>query len=166
MSRKAEIIKEILVGIGIMGGVVFVSIVAPNLFTVFSSKYKPKRKYNNTQVKRSLNRLETNGMVRMSEKDGQVKISLTKKGQKKTIDALKAEWRPQAERNVRMELGLSEIARNENVSISDQELQAEIDKIQDAKVKQQFEQQEPRLQLRHALRQTRTLDLLKKLVAG
>ena len=88
------------------------------------------------------------------------------KSQNKTLDALKSEWKAQAEKNVRMELGLAEIARNENVSISDQELQAEIDKIQDAKVKQQFEQQEPRLQLRHALRQTRTLDLLKKLVAG
>lgn len=87
------------------------------------------------------------------------------KGQNKTLDQLKGEWRPQAEKNVRMELGLAEVARQENVTISDPELQAEIDKIQDARVKQQFTQQEPRLQLRHALRQTRTLDLLKKLVA-
>ena len=87
------------------------------------------------------------------------------KSQNKTLDQLKGEWRPQAEKNVRMELGLAEIARLENVTISDAELQAEIDKIQDARVKSQFTQQEPRLQLRHALRQTRTLDLLKKLVA-
>lgn len=86
------------------------------------------------------------------------------KGQKKTIDQLKAEWRPQAERNVRMELGLSEIARQEGVNISDQELQAEIDKIQDNRVKQQFTQQEPRMHLRHALRQTKTLNLLKTIV--
>ncbi len=85
------------------------------------------------------------------------------KGQGKTIEQLKTEWQPQAEKNVRMELGLAEIARMENVVVLDQELQAEIDKIQDAKIKQQFEYQEPRLQLRHALRQTRTLDLLKKL---
>lgn len=88
------------------------------------------------------------------------------KGQGKTLEGLRAEWRPQAEKNVRMELGLSEIARQENVNISDEDLQAEIDKIQDAKVKQQFESQEPRLHLRHALRQTRTLDLLKKMVGG
>jgi trigger factor len=87
------------------------------------------------------------------------------KGQKKTLEQIKSEWRPQAEKNVRMELGLSEIARMENVAVSDAELQAEIDKIQDAKVKQQFEAQEPRLHLRHALRQTRTLNLLKGLVA-
>lgn len=86
------------------------------------------------------------------------------KGQKKTVEQLKAEWRPQAERNVRMELGLSEIARQENVNISDQELQAEIDKIQDNKVKQQFTQQEPQMHLRHALRQTKTLNLLKTIV--
>lgn len=86
------------------------------------------------------------------------------KGQKKTADQLKAEWRPQAERNVRMELGLSEIARGENVNITDEELQAEVDKIQDNKVKQQFTQQEPRMHLRHALRQTKTLNLLKTIV--
>ena len=63
-----------------------------------------------------------------------------------------------------MELGLSEIARQEGVNISDDELQAEIDKIQDARVKQQFSQQEPKMQLRHALRQTKTLNLLKGLV--
>lgn len=88
------------------------------------------------------------------------------KSQGKTLEQIKNEWRVQAEKNVRMELGLAEVARLENVSISDQELQAEIDKIQDNKVKQQFEAQEPRLHLRHALRQTRTLDLLKKMVAG
>lgn len=88
------------------------------------------------------------------------------RGQGKTLEQLKKEWEPQAEKNVRMELGLSEIARMENVNITDEELQAEIDKIQDAKVKQQFDAQEPRLHLRHALRQTKTLDLLKKLVTA
>jgi len=88
------------------------------------------------------------------------------KSQNKTLDQIKTEWRVQAERNVRMELGLAEIARQENVSITDAELQAEIDKIQDQKVKSQFTQQEPRLHLRHALRQTRTLDLLKKMVGA
>src|SRR3989344_1075054 len=88
------------------------------------------------------------------------------KGQGKTLDQIKAEWRPQAEKNVRMELGLAEIARQENVVISDQELQAEVEKITDPKVKKQFEGQEPKLHLRHALRQTRTLDLLKKMVGG
>ena len=87
------------------------------------------------------------------------------KGQGKTMDALKKEWRAQAEKNVRMELGLAEIARMENVQVTDVELQVEIDKIADARVKKQFESQEPRLHLRHALRQTRTLNLLKNLVA-
>lgn len=88
------------------------------------------------------------------------------KSQGKTLEQIKNEWRIQAEKNVRMELGLAEIARAENVAISDQELQAEVDKIQDQRVKQQFVQQEPRLHLRHALRQTRTLDLLKKIAGG
>lgn len=88
------------------------------------------------------------------------------KGQGKTLEQLKNEWKPQAEKNVRMELGLAEIARTENVNISDADLQAEIDKIQDARVKAQFGSQEPRLHLRHALRQTKTLNLLKTLVAS
>lgn len=88
------------------------------------------------------------------------------KGQGKTLEQIKNEWRPQAEKNVRMELGLADIARMENISISDAELQAEVDKIQDSRVKKQFDAQEPRLHLRHALRQTRTLDLLKKMVGG
>ncbi len=88
------------------------------------------------------------------------------RNQNKTLDQLKTEWRVQAEKNVRMELGLAEIARTENVVIADNDLQAEIDKIQDARVKKQFEAQEPRLQLRHALRQTKTLDLLKKMVGA
>ncbi|OGE16150.1 hypothetical protein A2769_03615 [Candidatus Daviesbacteria bacterium RIFCSPHIGHO2_01_FULL_37_27] len=87
------------------------------------------------------------------------------RGQGKTLDQLKNEWKVQAEKNVRMELGLSEIARAENVNITDSDLQSEIDKITDEKVKRQFEIQEPRLHLRHALRQTKTLNLLKTLVA-
>ncbi len=86
------------------------------------------------------------------------------KGQNKTLEGLKNEWRVQAEKNVRMELGLAEIARQEKVEITDAELQAEIDKIQDGKMKAQFEAAEPRLHLKHSLRQIRTLDLLKTLV--
>ncbi len=87
------------------------------------------------------------------------------KSQSKTLESLRAEWKPQAEKNVRMELGLSEIARLENVEISDAELQAEIEKVTDPRMKAQFEQQEPRLHLKHSLRQVRTLNLLKALVA-
>lgn len=87
------------------------------------------------------------------------------KSQKKTVESIKQEWRAQAEKNVRMELGLSEVARLENVNIGDDELQAEIDKIQDARVKSQFSADEPKMHLRHALRQTKTLNLLKGLVS-
>lgn len=86
------------------------------------------------------------------------------RSQNKTVEQIKNEWKPQAEKNVRMELGLSEIARQEGVNIAEDELQAEIDKIQDARVKSQFNQQEPRMHLRHALRQTKTLNLLKTIV--
>lgn len=84
------------------------------------------------------------------------------KSQNETVESIKNKWRPQAEKNVRMELGLAEIGRLENVNITDEEVQSEIDKIQDARLKTQFEAQEPRLHLRHNLRQIRTLDLLKR----
>ncbi len=86
------------------------------------------------------------------------------KSQGKTLEGIKEEWRPQAEKNVRMELGLAQIATTEKIDITDAELQAEIDKIQDAKLKAQFEAQEPRMHLRHSLRQIRTLDFLKTIV--
>ncbi|OGE25774.1 hypothetical protein A3H85_01900 [Candidatus Daviesbacteria bacterium RIFCSPLOWO2_02_FULL_40_8] len=86
------------------------------------------------------------------------------RSQNETSEGIKNKWRPQAEKNVRMELGLAEVARLENVVISDEEVQAEIDKIQDARLKSQFESQEPRLHLKHNLRQIKTLDLLKKLL--
>jgi trigger factor len=88
------------------------------------------------------------------------------KGQNETLEGIKGKWREQAEKNVRMELGLSEIARAENVNITDTELQEEIDKIQDARIKSQFEAEEPKMHLRHALRQTKTLNLLKTVVGG
>lgn len=86
------------------------------------------------------------------------------KNQNETLESIKTKWQEQAEKNVRMELGLAEIARQEKVEITDTELQAEIDRISDAKLKAQFEAQEPRLHLRHSMRQIRTLDLLKGLV--
>jgi len=86
------------------------------------------------------------------------------KSQGKTVEGLKNDWRVQAERNVKMELGLSEIAHQEKVEITDEQLRAEIDKIQDARLKKQFEAEQPRLHLRHSLRQMKTLDLLKDLV--
>lgn len=85
------------------------------------------------------------------------------KSQNETLDSIKDKWKAQAEKNVRMELGLSEIAKSENVTISDDELKAEIDKIQDQRIKSQFEAEEPKMHLRHALRQTKTLNLLKNL---
>lgn len=86
------------------------------------------------------------------------------KSQNKTLEGLKSEWRAQAEKNVRMELGLAEVARQEKIEISEEVLQAEIDKIQDNRLKAQFDSQEPRLHLKHSLRQLKTLDFLKTLV--
>ncbi len=112
-------------------------------------------------VKDELNRMMVSLQRRVSEMGLLVEDYLKSQGE--TSETIKDKWKVQAEKNVRMELGLAEIAKLENVNITDQELQAEIDKITDARMKAQFEQQEPRLHLRHNLRQMRTLDLLKNL---
>lgn len=85
------------------------------------------------------------------------------KSQNETVESMKNRWKPQAEKNVRMELGLAEIGKLENVDVTDNEVQAEIDKVQDPRVKAQLQTQEPRLRLKHDLRQMKTLDLLKSL---
>jgi FKBP-type peptidyl-prolyl cis-trans isomerase (trigger factor) len=113
-------------------------------------------------IQDELNRMLVSLQKRVSEMGLLVDDYLKSQGE--TTEGIKTKWREQAEKNVRMELGLAEIGRLENINITDQELQAEIDKIQDARMKAQFEQQEPRLHLRHNLRQIRTLDLLKSLV--
>lgn len=113
-------------------------------------------------VQDELNRMLVSLQRRVSEMGLLVDDYLKSQGE--TVESIKNKWREQAEKNVRMELGLAEIGRLENINISDSELQAEIDKIQDARMKAQFDQQEPRLHLRHNLRQIRTLDLLKSLV--
>lgn len=84
--------------------------------------------------------------------------------QNKTLDQLRKDWKTKAEKNVKIELGLAKISKLENIIISESDLQNKIDTIQDAKIKQQFVSKEARLHLRHSLRQTKTLNHLKKLI--
>lgn len=86
------------------------------------------------------------------------------KKQAKTTQSLQEEWRATAEKNLRMELGLAEIARLENITISEIELQDQIDKVKDPQARTNFESKNLRLRLHHALRQAKTLKHLKKIV--
>lgn len=113
-------------------------------------------------IEDELNRMMVSIQKRVSEMGLMLEDYL--KSQNETVEGLRTKWRPQAEQNVRMELGLAEIARLENIDITDQEVQVEVDKIQDGRLKAQFEAAEPRLQLRHSLRQIKTLEFLKGLV--
>lgn len=114
-------------------------------------------------VEDELNRMLVNLQRRVT--DAGLLLDDYLKSQGRSVEAQKNEWRPQAVKNVKMELGLSEIARAENVQISDEQLQAEIDKIQDGRLKAQMEAQEPRMHLRHSLGQVATLNKLKKIIA-
>lgn len=113
-------------------------------------------------VEDELNRMLVNLQRRVT--DAGLLLDDYLKSQGRSVETQKNEWRPQAVKNVKMELGLSELARAENVQISDEQLQAEIDKIQDGRLKAQMESQEPRMHLRHSLRQVATLDKLKKII--
>lgn len=114
-------------------------------------------------IEDELNRMLVSLQRRVADMGLLLEDYLKSQNPSQTVDDLRKKWREQAERNVRMELGLAEIARQEKVEITDQELQTEIDKVQDARLKAQFEAQEPRLHLRHSLRQMKTLDFLKNL---
>jgi FKBP-type peptidyl-prolyl cis-trans isomerase (trigger factor) len=61
-----------------------------------------------------------------------------------------------------MELGLSKVAEQEGIVVTDEELGKEISEIADTTIRAQFDEPEPRMHLRHALRQTKTLEWFKE----
>lgn len=115
-----------------------------------------------TLIEDEINRL----VINLQRKVSQMGLVLDDylKSQNKTLEQIKLEWLPRANSNVRTELGLAEIARLENVDISNEELNSKIQSVKDPQVKQQFKENGPRLHFKYALRQTKALDLLKKIV--
>jgi DNA-binding transcriptional regulator PaaX len=85
MSRKAEVIKHILITLGLVGGTIILAAVAPNLIAAFSRHRKSSKSYDKNQIKRSLSRLESNELISISIKDGKIVIRLTKNGEKKLL---------------------------------------------------------------------------------
>ncbi|KKR51186.1 MAG: Trigger factor [Candidatus Curtissbacteria bacterium GW2011_GWA1_40_16] len=82
-----------------------------------------------------------------------------------TMDALRAKWRPQAEKNVKTTLIMDEIGKQEKVQISKEELENAFKGVDESKLS---EQQKVDLQqyIAVSLFQAKTLALVKKTVAA
>lgn len=76
--------KGILIALGITG-IMIIAVVAPNVFSAFGSVYKPLKKSNSRQIKRSLKILENNNSVSISQEGDRTVIRLTKNGEKKLL---------------------------------------------------------------------------------
>jgi trigger factor len=82
-----------------------------------------------------------------------------------TMDALRAKWRPQAEKNVKSTLIMDEIGKQEKVQITKEELENAFKGVDESKLS---EQQKVDLQqyIAVSLFQAKTLDLVKKTVSA
>ncbi|EKE12896.1 MAG: hypothetical protein ACD_13C00132G0004, partial [uncultured bacterium] len=82
-----------------------------------------------------------------------------------TMDALRAKWRPQAEKNVKTTLIMDEIGKQEKVQITKEELENAFKGVDESKLSQQ---QKVDLQqyIAVSLFQAKTLDLVKKTVSA
>jgi len=90
MSRggNLNLTRDILLAIVALGGVIIISVVAPNAFLILSpfiKRYK-KNSVKNSILKTKFKKLEDEGIIGISEKDGKTKISLTKKGKEKILE--------------------------------------------------------------------------------
>lgn len=74
----------------------------------------------------------------LARTEAQFKLDLDKMGiklddyikhSKKTLEDIRAEWRPHAEKKAKLQLILNAIARTENIKPSEQEIEAEVDHI-------------------------------------
>jgi len=82
-----------------------------------------------------------------------------------TIDALRAKWREQAEKNVKVTLAMDEIGRAENVKVLPEEIDESLKSVDQTKLTE-----EQKVDLKNyagvSLFQAKTLDLVKKAVAA
>lgn len=84
-TNRGEIIKEILIGIGLLGAVVIVGAMAPNVFTGLSRNGFTKRKYDKKFIS-AVHYLKKRKLILIKEnQDGSVKVELSKNGRKKTL---------------------------------------------------------------------------------
>lgn len=79
----------------------------------------------------------------------------------KTSESLQTEYRQQAEKNLKMEFALNEIADKENITVSKEDIDNLIAKVEKREEKEKL--QKDSYYLAHLLRQQKTLDFLQNL---
>jgi len=79
----------------------------------------------------------------------------------KTVNSIKEEYQQESEKNWRLELALNEIADKENITVSEQDIDSALAKIENEKEKTQLSSQ--RYVLSSMLRRQKTLEFLQNL---
>ena len=87
------------------------------------------------------------------------------KEQNTTLDALKAKWRPQAEKNVRISLIMDNIGKSEKVTVSKEELEATLKNVKSDNLSNE-QKADLEAYVAVSIFQAKTLDLVKKTVSS
>jgi len=87
------------------------------------------------------------------------------KEQNTTLDALKAKWRPQAEKNVRISLIMDNIGKSEKVMVSKEELEATLKNVKSDNLSNE-QKADLEAYVAVSIFQAKTLDLVKKTVSS
>jgi len=88
-QEKLNLTKDILLALVLLGGVLAITMIAPNAFMLLkpfiNKKYK-KSTITTSKLRYKFKKLKNDGMVLIGEKDGKTKITLTKKGKEKVLE--------------------------------------------------------------------------------
>jgi len=85
-SRRGEIIKEVLIGIGVLGLVIIGGAVAPNIFGSLSRGGFTKRKYDKKFI-RTFHYLKERDLIKIRENQkGTFAVELSKNGKRKVLE--------------------------------------------------------------------------------
>lgn len=87
------------------------------------------------------------------------------KHKKTSREELKEKWRPQAEKNVRIEFALSAVADQEKIFISDDEVTKVIAQVADEKIRRELERKEQKVYIKYSLQREKTINRLKEIAA-
>jgi len=114
-------------------------------------------------VEDELNRI----LVRLNSQLAQQKKTLEEylSEQKTTIDELKAKWRPQAEKNVKISLTIDQIGKDEKVQVQKEEVDRAFASVNQTNLSDEQKRDLERY-LAFSIFQAKTLDLIKKAVTS
>jgi len=88
VKSKLNLAKDIILTIAMTGGVLLVAFAAPGILQAFAplTKKYSRRAFHPSYMKRRLNSLKTQGLIRMNNKEDGVQISLTQTGQQRVLE--------------------------------------------------------------------------------